>query len=233
MRARNCTKNRNLACALTKPKHAPPPAPSTLGPTQHTTTLPDSADESEALAASVPDTGGVYFVPAFGGLLAPHWREDARGALLGLTGAPARLLLLHLCLYTAQGGLCCGVAAARRRRHFRRRDTQTRAPIHGNNTKRNNQGFTTRAHVARATLEAICFQTREVLDAMRAGACGGRSPVFKLKTRATAPCSVRCAVCGAALRCAALRLLSRLPRPAPCATPAVLLPPLTGSHLHP
>jgi glycerol kinase len=34
----------------------------------------------------VPDTGGVYFVPAFGGLLAPHWEEDARGALLGMTG---------------------------------------------------------------------------------------------------------------------------------------------------
>lgn len=47
----------------------------------------DSADESEALAASVPDTGGVYFVPAFSGLLAPHWVEDARGVLLGMTGA--------------------------------------------------------------------------------------------------------------------------------------------------
>jgi hypothetical protein len=35
----------------------------------------------------VPDTGGVYFVPAFGGLLAPHWEEDARGVLLGMTGA--------------------------------------------------------------------------------------------------------------------------------------------------
>jgi glycerol kinase len=35
----------------------------------------------------VPDTGGVYFVPAFGGLLAPHWQEDARGVLLGMTGA--------------------------------------------------------------------------------------------------------------------------------------------------
>lgn len=78
--------------------------------------LIDSADESEALAASVPDTGGVYFVPAFSGLLAPHWVEDARGVLLGMTG------------------------------------------------------FTTRAHVVRALLEAICFQTREVLDAMRADA---------------------------------------------------------------
>ncbi|GIM04542.1 hypothetical protein Vretimale_9090 [Volvox reticuliferus] len=75
--------------------------------------LIDSAAESEVLAASVPDTGGVYFVPAFSGLLAPHWRADARGVLLGMTS------------------------------------------------------FTTRAHVVRAMLEAICFQTREVLDAMR------------------------------------------------------------------
>ncbi|GLC44941.1 hypothetical protein PLESTM_001667100 [Pleodorina starrii] len=72
-----------------------------------------SAAESEVLAASVKDTGGVYFVPAFSGLLAPHWRADARGVLLGMTS------------------------------------------------------FTTRAHVVRAMLEAICFQTREVLDAMR------------------------------------------------------------------
>jgi glycerol kinase len=93
-------------------EHTPTP-PDTK---QTKTKQKDNADESEALAASVPDTGGVYFVPAFSGLLAPHWVEDARGALLGLTG------------------------------------------------------FTTRAHVARAMLEAICFQTREVLDAMRAGA---------------------------------------------------------------
>ncbi|KAF6261584.1 hypothetical protein COO60DRAFT_1268650 [Scenedesmus sp. NREL 46B-D3] len=67
----------------------------------------DSADDSEPIAASVPDTGGVYFVPAFSGLLAPHWQEDARGVLLGMTA------------------------------------------------------FTTRGHVVRALLEAICFQSRE------------------------------------------------------------------------
>ncbi|KAG2425077.1 hypothetical protein HXX76_013986 [Chlamydomonas incerta] len=72
-----------------------------------------SAAESEVLAASVPDAGGVYLVPALSGLLAPRWRADARGVLVGLTS------------------------------------------------------FTTRAHVVRAMLEAICFQTREVLDAMR------------------------------------------------------------------
>lgn len=44
-----------------------------------------SAAESEAVAGSVPDTAGVYFVPAFGGLLAPWWRDDARGVILGLT----------------------------------------------------------------------------------------------------------------------------------------------------
>ncbi|PNW84172.1 hypothetical protein CHLRE_04g224150v5 [Chlamydomonas reinhardtii] len=72
-----------------------------------------SAAESEVLAASVRDSGGVYLVPALSGLLAPRWRADARGVLVGLTS------------------------------------------------------FTTRAHVVRAMLEAICFQTREVLDAMR------------------------------------------------------------------
>ncbi|GFR41737.1 hypothetical protein Agub_g2490 [Astrephomene gubernaculifera] len=80
-----------------------------------------SAGESGELAASVKDTGGVYFVPAFSGLLAPRWRADARGVLIGMTS------------------------------------------------------FTTRAHVVRAMLEAICFQSREVLDAMRqdAGLQGG------------------------------------------------------------
>jgi glycerol kinase len=71
-----------------------------------------SAAEIEALAASVPDSGGVSFVPAFSGLFAPYWRADARGVIAGLSR------------------------------------------------------FHTRAHLARATLEAICFQTRDVLDAM-------------------------------------------------------------------
>jgi glycerol kinase len=43
------------------------------------------AKEVEALAATVDDNGGAYFVPAFSGLFAPHWRPDARGALVGLT----------------------------------------------------------------------------------------------------------------------------------------------------
>jgi glycerol kinase len=44
-----------------------------------------SAAEIEPLAATVEDNGGVYFVPAFSGLFAPHWRSDARGAIVGLT----------------------------------------------------------------------------------------------------------------------------------------------------
>ncbi len=44
-----------------------------------------SAPDVEALARSVEDNGGIYFVPAFSGLFAPHWRADARGAMVGLT----------------------------------------------------------------------------------------------------------------------------------------------------
>ena len=48
--------------------------------------LIQSVEEVEDLANTVEDTGGVYCVPAFSGLLAPHWRDDARGVLIGLTG---------------------------------------------------------------------------------------------------------------------------------------------------
>jgi glycerol kinase len=74
------------------------------------------AAETQALAESVADTGGVYFVPAFVGLGAPYWDPYARGVLVGLTGG------------------------------------------------------TTRAHLARAALEAIAYQSRDVLDAMAADA---------------------------------------------------------------
>ena len=73
-----------------------------------------SSSEIEALANSVSDNGGVYFVPAFSGLFAPHWRSDARGVIVGLSRA------------------------------------------------------STKAHLARAALEAIAYQTRDVLDAMSA-----------------------------------------------------------------
>ena len=74
--------------------------------------IKDSA-ESTAKAVRVPDTGGVYIVPAFTGLCSPYWDMYARGAIVGLTR------------------------------------------------------YATKAHLVRATLEAICYQTREVLDAMR------------------------------------------------------------------
>ncbi|TKV57628.1 glycerol kinase, partial [Nakamurella flava] len=44
-----------------------------------------SAPEIETLANTVEDNGGAYFVPAFSGLFAPYWRDDARGAIVGLT----------------------------------------------------------------------------------------------------------------------------------------------------
>ena len=47
--------------------------------------LVSNAQEIEALAATVPDNGDVYFVPAFSGLFAPYWRDDARGVIVGLT----------------------------------------------------------------------------------------------------------------------------------------------------
>ena len=65
------------------------------------------------LAETAPDTGGVYVVPAFAGLGAPHWDDRARGLICGLTRG------------------------------------------------------TTTAHVARATLEAVAYQVRDVFDAMR------------------------------------------------------------------
>jgi glycerol kinase len=75
-----------------------------------------NSEAVETLASSVPDTGGVCFVPAFTGLGAPYWDPHARGALVGLTRG------------------------------------------------------TTAAHIARATLEAIAFQSTDVLNAMQADA---------------------------------------------------------------
>jgi len=72
----------------------------------------DAASDVEALAASVDSSDGVYLVPAFVGLGAPHWDPYARGMMVGLTRG------------------------------------------------------TTRAHIARATLESIAFQTRDVLEAI-------------------------------------------------------------------
>ena len=65
-----------------------------------------SAEETEPLAASLEDNGGVYLVPAFTGLGAPHWDADARGAIYGLTrGSGAahlvRAMLESVCYQTA------------------------------------------------------------------------------------------------------------------------------------
>lgn len=73
----------------------------------------ENSPEIEALAAQVPDSGGVTFVPALTGLGAPHWRPDARGLITGITRG------------------------------------------------------TTRAHIARATLEGIALQIYDLLGAMR------------------------------------------------------------------
>jgi glycerol kinase len=57
-----------------------------------------TAAESEALARSVADTGGVYLVPALAGLGAPHWRPDARAALSGLSFATGRAEIVRAAL---------------------------------------------------------------------------------------------------------------------------------------
>jgi glycerol kinase len=57
-----------------------------------------SADEVEGLAASVPDTDGVVFVPAFAGLGAPYWDPDARGTITGMTAGTSRAHLARATL---------------------------------------------------------------------------------------------------------------------------------------
>ncbi|MBL4617381.1 MAG: glycerol kinase GlpK [Robiginitomaculum sp.] len=56
------------------------------------------ASECETLAKSIPDTGGVYLVPAFAGLGAPHWDAEARGALLGLTRGSGKAQIVRAAL---------------------------------------------------------------------------------------------------------------------------------------
>ena len=63
--------------------------------------LIEDAAESEALAHSVSDTGGVYFVPALTGLGSPHWRPDARGLVTGLTRGTTRAHLVRAALEAA------------------------------------------------------------------------------------------------------------------------------------
>jgi glycerol kinase len=56
------------------------------------------ANETEALARSVPDTGGVFFVPAFVGLGSPHWEAEARGTIVGITRGTGRAHLVRAAL---------------------------------------------------------------------------------------------------------------------------------------
>ncbi len=58
----------------------------------------ERASETEALARSVPDTGGVHFVPAFAGLGTPHWSPEARGTITGLTRGTTRAHLVRATL---------------------------------------------------------------------------------------------------------------------------------------
>lgn len=74
--------------------------------------LPRSSDAG-AIAASVPDTGGVYLVPAFAGLGAPHWDMYARGALIGLTRGTGRRQIIRAA-EEAIAYQCCDVADAMR-----------------------------------------------------------------------------------------------------------------------
>ena len=60
--------------------------------------LIQAAGETDALARSVPDTGGVHFVPAFVGLGTPHWEAEARGTVTGLTRGTSRAHLVRAAL---------------------------------------------------------------------------------------------------------------------------------------
>jgi glycerol kinase len=72
------------------------------------------ASQSEALARSVPDSGGVVLVPAFVGLGAPYWRSDVRGALFGLTRGTGRAHVVRAALESLAFQSCDLVAAMER-----------------------------------------------------------------------------------------------------------------------
>jgi len=73
----------------------------------------NQAQDSETLAHSVSDNGGVYFVPAFSGLLCPHWRDDARGAIVGLSAFNTKAHITRAAL-EATGFQTCEVLEAMR-----------------------------------------------------------------------------------------------------------------------
>ncbi len=73
--------------------------------------LIESTADIEPLAASVPDNGGAYVVPAFSGLFAPYWRSDARGAIVGLTRYVTKAHLARAVLESAAYQTCEVMAA--------------------------------------------------------------------------------------------------------------------------
>jgi glycerol kinase len=73
-------------------------AAATLGWLKDQLGLIANVDEAEAAATSVPDNGGVYLVPAFGGLSAPHWSAGARAAIVGLTAYANRCHVVRAAL---------------------------------------------------------------------------------------------------------------------------------------
>jgi glycerol kinase len=76
--------------------------------------LVSTAAEASALAAEVPDNGGVYIVPAFSGLYAPYWRADARGVIAGLTRFADRRHICRAALEAAAFQTCDVVTAMER-----------------------------------------------------------------------------------------------------------------------
>eukprot|EP01041_Mallomonas_annulata_P005330 gene5330-10657_t len=73
--------------------------------------------ESETIASTVLDNGGVYFVPAFAGLFCPHWREDARGALIGLSAFNTKAHVVRAAL-EATAFQTCERSKDRRKEHM-------------------------------------------------------------------------------------------------------------------
>ena len=69
------------------------------------------SSDAGPIAASVPDTGGVFLVPAFAGLGAPHWDMYARGALVGLTRGTGRAQIIRAA-EEAIAYQCCDLVAA-------------------------------------------------------------------------------------------------------------------------
>merc|ERR1711971_1388103 len=71
---------------------------STIGWLRDRLELINSASETDALASSLPSNEGMYLVPAFSGLFAPHWRPDARGCMVGMTASHTKAHIVRAAL---------------------------------------------------------------------------------------------------------------------------------------